>query len=46
MAEGQLLSDGAPWKVMADREALARANLAPTDRFRVFGAPQEPTGHV
>ncbi|MGD8268187.1 MAG: ATP-binding cassette domain-containing protein, partial [Desulfobacterales bacterium] len=43
MAEGQLLSDGAPWKVMADREALARANLAPTDRFRVFGAPQEPT---
>ena len=46
MAEGRLLSDGAPWEVMADREALARANLVPTDRFRIFGAPQEPTGHA
>jgi energy-coupling factor transport system ATP-binding protein len=46
MAEGRLLADGAPWEVMADREALSRANLAPTDRFRVFGAPPGMAGHA
>jgi energy-coupling factor transport system ATP-binding protein len=36
LADGQLLADGAPDDVMADRDAMTRAGLESTDRFRLL----------
>lgn len=38
LAEGQVVADGSPWRVMADKTAMERANLEPTDSFRIFSA--------
>jgi energy-coupling factor transporter ATP-binding protein EcfA2 len=38
LAEGQVVADGSPWHVMADKTAMDRANLEPTDSFRMFSA--------
>ena len=46
MAEGRILADGDPWEVMADREALTRAGLVPTDRFSVYSRHGQEAGHV
>ena len=46
MAEGRLLADGTSWEIMANHEILSRANLAPTDRFRIFGEAQGSAGHA
>jgi energy-coupling factor transport system ATP-binding protein len=35
MAQGRLLADGPPQQVMADSAVMARAGLAPTDRFEL-----------
>ena len=37
MAEGAVVADGAPRRVMADQEAMSRAHLEPTDAFRLYG---------
>ncbi len=37
MAKGRVEADDAPWKVMANSTAMARANLEPTDAFQLFG---------
>jgi energy-coupling factor transporter ATP-binding protein EcfA2 len=37
MANGRIVADDTPWKVMADRVAMERANLEPTDAFQLFG---------
>jgi len=43
MAQGQVVADGSPWHVMADKTAMDRANLEPTDSFRIFSAdPSHP----
>ncbi|MBL0714542.1 MAG: energy-coupling factor ABC transporter ATP-binding protein [Desulfosarcina sp.] len=46
MADSRILADGDPWKIMANREALSRAGLAPTDRFAVFSKYKQGAGHV
>jgi energy-coupling factor transport system ATP-binding protein len=38
LAHGQVVAEGAPWKVMSDRAAMERAHLEPTDSFRLFSA--------
>ena len=38
LAKGQVVADGSPWRVMADKTAMDRANLEPTDSFRIFSA--------
>lgn len=37
LSEGQIIADGSPWEVMADAEAMAQANLEPTDAFQLYG---------
>ena len=37
MAEGEVVADGAPRRVMANQEAMSRAHLEPTDAFRLYG---------
>ena len=36
LAHGQVVADGAPWKVMSDKAVMERAHLEPTDSFRLF----------
>ena len=38
LAHGQVVAEGAPWKVMSDKAAMDRAHLEPTDSFRIFSA--------
>jgi len=38
LASGQVVAEGAPWKVMSDKTAMDRAHLEPTDSFRLFSA--------
>jgi energy-coupling factor transport system ATP-binding protein len=38
LSHGQVVAEGAPWKVMSDRAAMDRAHLEPTDSFRLFSA--------
>jgi len=37
MANGRIEADETPWRVMADRTAMALSNLEPTDAFQLFG---------
>jgi energy-coupling factor transport system ATP-binding protein len=39
MSRGRILSEGSPWQVMADEDAMRRANLEPTDAFRLYFEP-------
>ena len=36
LAKGQVVAEGSPWDVMADKSAMDRAHLEPTDSFRLF----------
>lgn len=36
MSRGRIMSTGSPWQVMADEAAMNRANLEPTDAFRLY----------
>jgi energy-coupling factor transport system ATP-binding protein len=38
LADGQVVSGGKPWEVMANAEAMKRAHLEPTEAFRLYGA--------
>ncbi len=42
LAHGQVVAEGAPWKVMSDKAAMDRAHLEPTDSFRLF-SPDDRT---
>jgi energy-coupling factor transport system ATP-binding protein len=46
MNAGRMLADAAPWTVMGDQAAMARAGLAPTDRFILRAARSQGTGYV
>ena len=46
MAGGRLLAEGPPQAVMADSTAMARAGLAPTDRFRLMHRPLKGADHA
>ncbi|MCJ7774089.1 MAG: hypothetical protein MUP22_13270, partial [Desulfobacterales bacterium] len=35
MADGQIILKGTPWEVMAEEKAMKRANMFPTDTFRL-----------
>jgi len=35
MADGQIILNGAPWEVMAEEKAMKRANMFPTDTFKL-----------
>ena len=39
LTDGRVVAEGAPWAVMADRTAMDRAHLEPTDSYRLF-APE------
>jgi len=41
MAQGELISEGTPWQVMADETAMRRANLKCTDTFRLYATAAE-----
>jgi ABC-type hemin transport system ATPase subunit len=38
MHAGRILTDGTPREVMRNEDAMARAGLVPTDRFRLLNA--------
>ena len=43
---GRILIDAAPWNVMGDQAAMARAGLAPTDGFLLWAAQSQGRSHV
>lgn len=40
LANGQVVAEGSPWKVMSDKAAMESAHLEPTDSFRLFSADE------
>jgi energy-coupling factor transporter ATP-binding protein EcfA2 len=42
LADGQVVAEGAPWDVMADKTAMDRAHLEATDSFRMFSVVDRP----
>ncbi len=46
MHAGCILADGPPWEVMRDQDAMARAGLVPTDRYRLFNDQARRTEDV
>jgi energy-coupling factor transport system ATP-binding protein len=43
LAEGQIIADGSPDAVMANRAAMAKAGLRPTQRFQLIQALKKPS---
>lgn len=37
LAEGEMVAEGPPGRIMRDQAAMERAHLEPTDRFRLYG---------
>jgi len=37
LAQGEMVAEGSPGRVMGNQAAMQRAHLEPTDRFRLFG---------
>jgi energy-coupling factor transport system ATP-binding protein len=41
MADGQVIAKGSPWQVMAHDLAMKRANVFPTDAFKIYNSISE-----